>query len=137
MDESSFPIVVHNHYHFHESPGPEVLSRLDAIEAAITAMRIGEFNLALAVNQLEDTVALDMSRLESEVSENTDVVSGAAALLATLAQEVRDTAGDPAAVAALADKLDANNQALAAAVAANTPAAPEPAPEEPPAEPVA
>lgn len=85
-------------------------------------------------------MALDLSAVEREVSENTDAVASASALLTTLAQEVRNTAGDPAAVAALADRLDQNNQALSAAVTANTPQAgttnpnPNPTPENPPVE---
>ena len=67
-------------------------------------------------------MALNLERLETEVSENTDAVDSAVALLSTLADEIRNAAGDPAAVEAIADKLDSNSQRLAEAVAANTPA---------------
>ena len=66
----------------------------------------------------------DLSALAAEVSENTDAVNSASALLSSLSQQLRDAAGDPAAVQALADQLDANNAALSDAVAANTPADP-------------
>lgn len=73
---------------------------------------------------LEEEMALDLSTLTADVAANTDAVASAVTLLDTLAQELRDAAGDPAAVAALADSISANTAALASAVAANTPAAP-------------
>jgi hypothetical protein len=61
-------------------------------------------------------MALDLSRVEAAVERDNTVNQSAITLLTQLSQLVRDTAGDPAKVAALAD-------ALADAVAANTPAA--------------
>lgn len=72
-------------------------------------------------------MALDVSAVEAEISENTDAIASAEVLLASLAQAVRDTAGDPAAVAALAASLDANNTRLSAAIVANTPQVESPA----------
>jgi hypothetical protein len=69
-------------------------------------------------------MALDLTRLEAAVERDTTVNQSAITLLAQLSQLVRDTAGDPARVNALADALDAQQQALADAVQANTPAAP-------------
>lgn len=66
----------------------------------------------------------DLSRLQAEVEENSDVVASAATLLGQLSQLIRDNATDEAALLALADDLDTNNAALAAAVATNTPDAP-------------
>jgi hypothetical protein len=68
-------------------------------------------------------MALDLTRLEAAVERDTTVNQSAITLLSQLSQLVRDTAGDPAKVAALADQLDAQQQALADAVTANTPAA--------------
>lgn len=96
-----------------------IIQRLDRIEARLGTLNIGVHEMAL-----------DLTALEAEVAENTDAVASASSLLSTLAQELRDAAGDPAAVQALADRLDQNNAALAAAVTANTPQAP---PVEPPA----
>lgn len=69
------------------------------------------------------TVA-DLSRITSEVQENTDVIGSAVTLLGSLAQQLRDNATDEAAINDLADSLDASSNELAAAVAANTPAEP-------------
>lgn len=68
-------------------------------------------------------MALDLSRLQTEVSELTTVVASAVALLDGLSQALRDASADPAAVVAIADSIDAQKDALAAAVAQNTPAA--------------
>jgi hypothetical protein len=68
-------------------------------------------------------MALDLTRLEAAVERDTTVNQSAITLLSQLSQLVRDTAGDPAKVTALADQLDAQQQALADAVTANTPAA--------------
>jgi len=81
-----------------------------------------------------DTMSAAMDRLTSEVAENSTAVDSVLALVEGLAQQIRDNAEDPAKLNALADELDAKQQAIAAAVAANTPAPP---PEEPPVEPAA
>jgi hypothetical protein len=75
--------------------------------------------LGMEVNDMADLAAL-----AAEVSENTDAVQSASALLTSLSDQLRAAATDPAAVQALADQLDANNAALSDAVAANTPADP-------------
>jgi len=69
-------------------------------------------------------MALDLSALESEVTRDNDVASSASTLISALATALEQTKGDPAAVQALADRLRAQTDALAAAVAANTPAGP-------------
>lgn len=91
----------------------QINDKLDAILVALEALTITG----------EETMA-DLSVLTSEVTNNTDVVNSAVALIAGLADQIQAAATDPAAVQALADNLRANNQALASAVAANTPAAP-------------
>lgn len=84
------------------------------------------------VEQAEEHQMADLTALATEVEENGDAIDSAVSLLGTLAQEIRDNATDPAALAALADELDAQTNALAAAVVANTPAAPtEPEVEQP------
>jgi hypothetical protein len=67
-------------------------------------------------------MALDLSRVEAAVARDKTVNESAITLFSQLSQLVRDTAGDPAKVAALADALDAQQQALADAIVANTPA---------------
>lgn len=65
----------------------------------------------------------ELDRLSTEVAENGAVIDSAVALINGLAQQIRDLKDDPAALAALADSLDAKSNELANAVAANTPAA--------------
>lgn len=62
----------------------------------------------------------ELNRLTDEVSEATDVMASATTLIQGLAQQLRDAANDPVAINALADQLDVNANALAAAVSANT-----------------
>jgi uncharacterized protein with PIN domain len=72
---------------------------------------------------------IDFSRLEAAVSQDETVNGSAATLLAQLSQMIRDAAAQGTdAVNALADRLDAQQAALAAAVEANTPASEEPPP---------
>lgn len=113
-------------------------TRQQAADETLTAIseQLAVFTQAFAVSQEElmtDLTALDaaVSSMESQVSQNTDATASAATLLDQLAQIIRDNATDPAALAALADRISSsadaeasNNAALAAAVAANTPAAP-------------
>lgn len=70
-----------------------------------------------------------LTRLTTEVSENTSVIQSAITLLGNLSQIIRDNAGDPAALGALADQLDTQSNSLAQAITANTPAAPTPGPD--------
>lgn len=72
----------------------------------------------------EVLIMADLSVLQNEVTQNTDVVQSAVALISGLADQLEAAATDPAAVQALAESLRTNNQMLAEAVAANTPVAP-------------
>lgn len=97
---------------------PETARQLDRIEA-----------LLLQINERQETMGLDLSRITSEVSE-----IGAA--VAAVAQLLRDNAGDQAKVNELADQLDAHGKALEALIPAGEPTpdpvpAPEPVPTEP------
>lgn len=67
------------------------------------------------------TMAGELARLQTEVTEMAGVVDSAITLIAGLAQQIRDLASDPAALTAMADELDAKANALAAAVVANSP----------------
>jgi ATP phosphoribosyltransferase regulatory subunit HisZ len=77
----------------------------------------------------ETKMALDLSALESEVSENTAVIGSAVALLAGLKVRIEEliagmvTEEDKAKLQAFASELDAASNSLAAAVAENTPSA--------------
>ena len=84
------------------------------------------FTLNINVNfpSLEKALKImseQLDRLTTEVAENSDVIGSAVTLLGNLSQQIRDLKDDPAALDALADDLDAQSNALAAAVAANTP----------------
>lgn len=103
-------LQIHIHHHHHYPADEEILSLLRSIDQRTVAM------------------ATDLTRITTEVTEMSDAVDGAVALLNELAQIIRDNATDPAALNALADQLDSKGTALAEAIAANTPAAPDPTP---------
>lgn len=67
----------------------------------------------------------DLSEIQAAVERDTSVTSSAVTLLNNLSQQIRDLSTDPAALAALADSIDAQTDALAAAVEQNTPASAE------------
>lgn len=69
----------------------------------------------------DTAIMTDLSALQAEVQQNTDATASITSLVEGLAQQLRDAAGDPAAVQALADQLDANTSLLVASVQANTP----------------
>lgn len=69
-------------------------------------------------------MANEVDRIESEVTEISGAVDSATALLAKLADLIRNNANDPARLNKIADDLDAKGNALAAAVVANDPDTP-------------
>ena len=78
-----------------------------------------------ALSQLvQQGVAMSASldRLTREVAESRTVTESAVTLLDGLAQQIRDLKDDPAALEALANDLDSQQQALAAKISENTPA---------------
>lgn len=105
--------------------------KLDHLHEMIHGLKEGQ--QAMATN-----FAAEIENLTTQVTEMDTVAKGSAALLRKISQMMRDNAADPAAIRALADKLNSTEEELAAAVAENTPAAEEPpvepAPEEPPVE---
>ena len=72
----------------------------------------------------ENKVMVDLTALTTQVEQNTAVEASAVTLIQGLAKQIADSATDPAAIAALASKLNASATALAAAITANTPAVP-------------
>lgn len=90
----------------------ETNTRLARIESALQSLR------AQGV-----AMSKELDALQSEVAENTSVQEGAIALLNGLSAKIAELKDDPAALQALADQLDSNSKALAAAIEANTPAA--------------
>jgi hypothetical protein len=74
--------------------------------------------------EIAEMASKDMQRLKDDMAKNTDAVASISALVTNLVQQIRDAADDPDAVRTLADQLESNNAALAAAAVAGTPAAP-------------
>lgn len=62
----------------------------------------------------------ELDRLTTEVEETKTAVDSVLALVTGLADQIRALKDDPAKLAALADELDAKQQAIAAAVTENT-----------------
>ena len=79
-----------------------------------------------------DTMSAELDRLTASVAKLTTAEKSLVALVAGLAELIRNNASDPAALNKLADDIDADSKEITDAVAANTPAAP---PAEPPVEP--
>jgi len=78
-------------------------------------------------------MSAELDRLTQEVQQNSSAVDSIITLVNGLAEQIRNSVNDPAALNQLADDLDAQQGRISAAVTANTPAPPvEP---EPPAEP--
>ena len=69
------------------------------------------------------TIMSTLDDLEASVANTTTVEASAVVLLQNLSALITASAGDPAALAALAGTLTTNANALADAVTANTPAA--------------
>lgn len=65
-------------------------------------------------------MALNLEALTAEVAENNDAVQSAVTLIQALADELRASGGDQAAIDDLANQLDAAGTSLAQAVVDNT-----------------
>lgn len=103
---------------------------------ALTAIILVALAGTVAVVRMEMKDMSDaLNRLTAEIAEQKTVIDGAVTLLASLAQQIRDNAGDEDALNALANSLDAQTNELATAVTANTPAAPTPTEPTAPSEP--
>lgn len=68
-------------------------------------------------------MSAEIDRLTASVTNLTTVDASLVTLVGNLAQLLRDSASDPAAINALADKLDAEAATVSQAVTDNTPAA--------------
>lgn len=81
-----------------------------------------EHELLHNIKERLEAMSTELDRLTTEVAEIKTVTKSAAALLRRLATIIRDNANNPAALTALADELNAEEQDLAAAVVESTPA---------------
>lgn len=68
----------------------------------------------------------ELDRLRTEVAETTSVVQSAITLIKGLKAKLDAAIGDPQALKALSDELDAKTNELSAAIVENTPAEEEP-----------
>lgn len=93
---------------------------LDALEA-----KVDQINQSLIASLTQGAnMSAELDSLTAQVHESAAVEASAIILIQGLADQLRAIANDPAAITALADQLNASEQALSAAIVANTPAAP-------------
>lgn len=89
--------------------------------------RVGEvLRLLHTILGKETTIMADLTSLTAAVERAVTVEESAITLIQGIAAELAAAKNDPAAVQALADKLNTGADALSSAVTANTPAAPTP-----------
>jgi len=86
-------------------------------------LRRSDWRIAIILKLLGDVMA-NLADLQAEVAAVKTVEDSAEALIAGLAQQLKDALAqnDPAAIQAVIDNLEASKTALASAVAQNTPA---------------
>jgi ABC-type transporter Mla subunit MlaD len=84
-----------------------------------------------AIDREVAKMSQELDRLTQEVEKISGVVDSAEAAFVGLADEIRSLKNDPAALQALADKIDNKANQLAQAVAANSPQPPRPSPQPP------
>lgn len=117
-----------------------------AVERVAAAVR-ADVALAVSASLRQEKIMSALDNLEAQVAPLDDAVASASALLDLIHDDLQEAlaSGDPGRVQAVADRIAADRDALAAAVARNTPAAPaeptegggtgEPAPPTEPGEP--
>ena len=101
---------------------------LSSIFEAITCCHDhhADINQQLATIIDNQKLMADLSKLTAATERETSVVTSAITLITGLAAEIAAAKNDPAEIDAIANKMNASADALAAAVAANTPAEPAP-----------
>jgi hypothetical protein len=97
----------------------ELINAIDELDRKISHV----LRLVKQLMKEEKIMALALEALQAAVEKNGEVEASAITLIQGIAQQLKDAQTDPAAIAALSDKLTAQADALAAAVVANTPAA--------------
>lgn len=102
-------LTIHVHHYIHAEPAcGEIKQTLDQLLAQGVAM----------------SAATD--KITAEVTETKGIIQSAITLIGSIAAQIRENKADQTALDALADSLDTDSSALAAAVAANSPAPVEP-----------
>ena len=115
-----------------KSPFDQFVSPFDQINAQLATLHANQIIIIAKLNLIitqEKTMAIDLSKLQAEVTANTTVEQSVVALLGQLSAIIAaiPPSNDPVTQAALdqlTSTLSANDTALSAAVTANTPAAP-------------
>ena len=95
--------------------------QLATIVAALQPSACGVVSLAELKEKIE-AMSLAVENLQAAVAANTSATQSAILLLNQIAGDLRENAADEAAILAIADQVETNAEALAAAVVANTPA---------------
>lgn len=122
---------LHIHLHFHGRP---LTVPLDELTAKVQGMSANLQTALRGVIQGGPTVSTNdpnanpaaaeqaaMDRLAASINTQTTIQQGVITLLSDISNKLRNNAHDPSKIIALADVVDANNAALAAAIQANTP----------------
>lgn len=97
---------------------------IDELHELKTFVMRDMMNNVIRNNAKLEALMLDFNELQAAIAENSDAVNSAIALITALVDEIRAAGGNQDEINALADKIEASAEALAAAVAANTPASP-------------
>lgn len=86
--------------------------------------------ILFAILNNQERIMATLADIQAKLAAETTVEASVIALLQTLSADLKAAiaGNDPVALQAVADQIDQNSAALAAAVTANTPAAPAPAP---------
>lgn len=95
----------------------------DAVSSALRDLAARVDVLSRIIRAEGKIMSKQIDDLTAAVKKDTEVESSAVTAIQGLAQQIKDAGGDPAKIAALADQINANADALAAAIVANTPAA--------------
>lgn len=101
---------LHIHIHLHDEGDSVVLKELKKLSSLIT--------------KNQNTVMADLKTITDAVEKETTVDASIITLLTQISDELKAAGTDQTALDALAQKINDNADAIAAAVTANTPAAP-------------
>lgn len=104
-----------------------MVGSLDRVQSLIEVVSAMERQIRRLARKIDYVIlqgvfmGADLTVLSAQVQANTDVEASAVQLIEGLAAQIASLKNDPVALQALADKLKASSDALAAAVVANTP----------------
>lgn len=116
------------HVHLHQEDGSDLAARIlhlaKDLDTATKKLKraVKTYNIPTKRSEGVNMSATSdaMAKLEAEVTEDTTVKESAITLLNGLSQFIKDNVGNPTALNDMANRLDAQSNALAAAIEANT-----------------